>query len=166
MENLKGQAIFEFVIAAVILLSVVAVMMAFSSGEVNTFSDSFKTDKMNSKVIQITESILNLHAKYNIIEKWPVFSHSKMLAFNSTCNSAYAQLLTDLELYAIDPLGGRHNDHIMIKARDISTNANIIECGRLPIDIIERPPVYEMRRVGIDSANGHPVELEIWIWQA
>jgi len=150
------------------LFSIIIYTLSYVNGEVSFFTNSFKSDKMESKVIQVAVSLLNPHSKYTIVDEWPVINHNKMLILNTTCNDAvsgYPQLLTDLELHEIDPLGGIHNIHMKIKATEFANPDNIIiECGRLPIDLSDRPMVYEIKRIGIDSDSKNPVELKIWIW--
>ena len=166
MVKKKGQTVFEFILASIVLFSVIIYTLTYVGDDVSLFSNSFDSDRMESKIIQISESLINPYSKYSIVDEWPVFNRNKMIIFNNTCNGNYPALLNDLELYETDPLGGQHNIHLMIKA-DILAQPIIpvINCGRLPADLLERPRVFEIKRVGIDSFSGESVELKIWIWE-
>jgi len=165
MEKKKGQTVFEFILAAIVLFSIIIYTLTFVGGEVSLFSDNFDSDRMESKIIQVSESIINPHSKYSIVYEWPVFDRNKMIIFNNNCNGDYVSLLNGLGLYKTDPLGGQHNIHLMVRA-DVLTQpiTTVIECGRRPDDLVERPRVFEIKRIGIDSQTGYPVELKIWLW--
>ena len=166
MKYKKGQTVFEFILAALVLFSIIIYALSYTGDEVSFFTNNFDSDKMESKVIQLSESLLNPFSDYSIAEEWPVFNRSKMNAFNNICNNNYPTLLNDSELYETDPLGGQHNIHLMVRA-DVLTQpvTNVIDCGRRPDDLVERPKVFEIKRIGIDSQTGKPVELKIWIWE-
>jgi hypothetical protein len=164
----KGQMIFEFIIAAVVLFSIIVYTLTYVNGEVSLFSGNFRSDRMESKVIRLSESLLNPYSHHNIVDKWPILDHDKILLFNNTCNNDL-DIYNDMELYEIDPLGGRHNIHLRILATELTPPKTIIiDCGRLPIDIVDRPLVYEVKRIGIviDPLSGMqiPVEIKIWLW--
>ena len=166
MNNKKGQTVFEFILAAIVLFSIIIYTLTYVGSEVSLFTNNFNSDRMESKIIQISESLLNPYSKNNIVDKWPVFDHNKMMIFDNNCTGNYAALLNELELYETDPLGTQHNIHMRVRGEILSQPPlTIIDCGRLPIDLVNRPKVFEIKRVGIDSSNGNPVELKIWLWE-
>lgn len=166
MHKKKGQTIFEFIIACVILFSVILYTLTFVNSELEMFSGNFNSDMMNSKVVQVTESFLNPYSTYSIVDEWPVLDHNKMVVFNNNCNNdvEYVAMLNNMELYTQDPLGGKNNMHLKIIAKDLDTDTEIINCGRLPLDLVERPMVFESKRLGVDSDTNNPIELKVWIW--
>ncbi|MBN2101841.1 MAG: hypothetical protein JW716_03145 [Candidatus Aenigmarchaeota archaeon] len=166
MRSKKGQTVFEFILAAIVLFSIIIYTLTYVGGEVSLFSNSFDSDKMESKIVQVSEALLNPYSKYSISDEWPVFNRNKMIIFNNTCNGNYPTLLNDLQLYKTDPLGGQHNIHLIVKAEVLTQPiTTVIDCGRMPTDLVERPRVFEIKRMGTDSVTGLPVDLKILIWE-
>ncbi len=166
MGKKKGQTVFEFILAALVLFSIIIYTLTFVGSEVSIFTNNFDSDKTESKVIQVSEALLNPYSKYNIVDEWPIFNRNKMIMFENNCTGNYPAVLTDLQLYETDPLGFPHNIHTKIRA-DVLTSppVTVIDCGSLPGDFVNRTRVFEIKRVGIDSVTSSPVELKIWIWE-
>ncbi|NOX71867.1 MAG: hypothetical protein GXO64_04190 [Candidatus Micrarchaeota archaeon] len=165
MTEVKGQAVFEFIFAAIVLFASILYILGVLNGEIASFSQSHQADAMNSRVIELSALLASGHEKYGLADSWPVLEHAKIVDFNNNCRNNYAELLNDLQLYESDPLGGKHNIHIKINAIDTETGQMLIDCGRTPANLAERPDVYEVKRIGIDSETGNPIELTIWLWK-
>ncbi len=147
------------------LFAVIGFIVLFVKDEINVFSNNFQNEEMNSKAIQVSQAILNPHSKYNIVTKWPEYSHAKMNDFNSDCNNplTYKLIIDSYGLYKITE-GVRRDLRLKVLAIDLITGDRIIDCGSMPTDLLERPPIFEVRRIGIDSDTKNPIELKMWIW--
>jgi hypothetical protein len=161
---MKGQMIFEFVVAAMIFFGVLFYIISLLNDNVRTFStDSFE-DSMHTKVLQISEHVLHSKGNWDGVEPdiglakhWPVLSYEKIEKFSSYCDENYHSLVEMLGLvetyYAIGTL--RHNIKI-----EIDDNGNVIlNCG--PDKIPKR--YFSVRRFAV-SENNTILKIDFKIW--
>lgn len=132
----KGQAIFEFIIASLILFSVIFYTINFLSMDFNMRHERFLTDHLESNSIRVSGMLMNPDT--GIIDSWPALSQSKMNTLNTTCEMDYIGTLDDFGLR--EELPYVRYIHIKLTVTDLGSNT-YLDCGRSPPGGVETAEV-------------------------
>lgn len=104
MVRKKGQVVFEFVIAALVLFGLIFYSMNYVARDFDARHDSFRNDILESTVMRVSGYLLN--SENGIVDEWPVLSASKMdYMENNICDdfTNYEPLLQELGLKQTTP---------------------------------------------------------------
>ena len=105
-RKLKGQLVFEFMIAVVIFFGVMFYVLSYLNGTVTTYSADYSSESMESRASQIGEMLVMNRGIWSsgnpvvmgLAEEWPVLNFTKISWLNSSCNNDYAGFSTKLDV--------------------------------------------------------------------
>jgi hypothetical protein len=158
---MKGQLVFEFVIAGIIFFSVVLYAMNYLNTNVSVFRERFYADRLQSKALQISDILGNENSPLGIVERPLVFDTERIENFNSTyCGyDGYGGLREDFELVEKTAYGERlHNVNIILAT---VTGTPLLQCGYTVPAGTEKA---EVERFGILDENNELVRMKIVVW--
>jgi hypothetical protein len=127
VKSMKGQLIFEFVIAAFILFSIVLFTINNLSISMYTYHTTFVSNFMESRAMQISEVLMNDPVN-GIVSEWPLLSTQKMTAFNDTCFYNYLDVLANFSVIENYPYTNLHHMHVIVNGSD---GEMYVDCGRM-----------------------------------
>ena len=133
-KKMKGQLVFEFVIAALMLFSIIIYTINYLSINSNLYHERFLSNMLESKAVQVSEILLNDPVD-GIVDEWPLLDTVKMSAFESSCNSDYEETLRDFNLIDDFPYSELHHLSVVVNATDGQV---YVDCGRTP------PPIQNI----------------------
>lgn len=158
---MKGQFVFEFLIAGIIFFSIVLYAMNYLNVNVSDFRERFYMDKLQSKALQISDILGNDKSPLSVVESPFLFTTSRIDAFNTTyCDlGGYTRLRVDFELVEKTSYGERlHNVNIILVTAD---GTPLLQCGYTVPRGTERA---EIERFGVLKENGELVKMKIVVW--
>ena len=162
MKVVKGQFVFEFLIAGVIFFAVVLYAMNFLSANVSEFHGKFYMDKLQSKALQISCILLNEKSPMGVVESPHVFNMSKIDSFDDKyCGTTegYKSLREVLDLTEKTDYGERvHNINITLEK---ASGVPLLSCGYTAPGGVKKA---EMQRFGILNEDGSLVTLKMVVW--
>ncbi len=157
---MKGQFVFEFLIAGLIFFTIVVYTISFLNVNVSDFKSKFYHNRLQSKAIQVSEVLMGGGSYLSIAES-SEFNLAKIQEFNENyCNlseiSTYQNLVNDLHLYETT-VYGVFSDNIKIYL--FSPSETLLDCGpAIPRNVTKA----EIGRVGV--FNGEMAKLEVVVW--
>lgn len=144
---MKGQAIFEFIVAAILFFGVVFYVITFLSTTVSDYSMESKLNNMESEAFSLSEYMVNIR----LADEWPVMSYDKLQQFNQSCNNDYMGMMSELGI-------GVNRD---MKVKVTENNRTIVDCSALvKIPDVERA---EVKRYAL-SQNESIMTVTVTIW--
>ncbi|NIO22459.1 MAG: hypothetical protein GTN38_00345 [Candidatus Aenigmarchaeota archaeon] len=159
---MKGQFVFEFLIAGVIFFAIVLYAMNYLNVNVSDFKGRFYVDKLQSKALQISEILGNEKSSVGLVEGPYLFNASKIADFNTTyCidRAGYMKMREDFELTEKTEYGERmHNANITLVTE---SGIPILQCGYTIPMWTEKA---EIERFGILNENNELVTLRVIVW--
>lgn len=156
----KGQAVFEFIIASLIMFSVIFYTINFLSMDFGARHERFLTDHMESNSIRVSDLLMNPDT--GIIGSWPTLSRSKMITLENDCEQDYTGTLDDFGLR--EELPYVRYIHMKLTVTDLDSNS-YLDCGRSPPENVE---TAEVTRFAFLPSPPYPtdeiaiVELSLW----
>ncbi len=126
--NLKGQIVFEFVIASLILFSVIIYAISFIAGDFNARHGRFLSDRLESNAIRVSNLLLSDHRGIGIVDVWPNLNQVMMNDLVVKKCGDYPSLQDSLGLREESPYVTYI--HFNITVADESTT--YVNCGREP----------------------------------
>ena len=159
---MRGQFVFEFLIAGLIFFTIVVYTISYLNVNVSDFKSKFYHNRLQSKAIQISEVLMG-GGSYLSIADSSEFNLTKIQEFNITyCNlseiSTYQNLVNDLHLKE-KTVYGVFSDNIKIYLYLLSPIEILLDCGpMIPRNITKA----EVGRVGV--FNGEMAKLEVVVW--
>jgi hypothetical protein len=158
---MKGQFIFEFLIAGLIFFTVVVYTISYLNVNVSDFKNKFYYNRLQSKAIQISEVLVGGESPLSLVDG-SGFSLARIQNFNNSyCRQAedYTKLIDDLYLKERTSYGlSLEND---VKIHLSSPNEiKLLDCP----GIISRSgsPRAEIERVGV--LQGETIKLRVIVW--
>jgi len=158
---MKGQFVFEFLIAGLIFFAVVLYAMNYMNTNVSEYRGGFYTDKLQSKALQISEILGNEKSSLSLVESPFLFNVSKIEKFNATyCDyDGYTELRSAFELVEKTDYGERiHNLNITLLGE---SGESLLQCGHTISVGIEKA---EIERFGVLNENDKLVTLRVTVW--
>jgi hypothetical protein len=143
---MKGQAVFEFVVAAVIFFAIVFYMITFLDFNVLTYSEQSRLNNLEAKALEMSEYLVHVE----LAREWPVLSYSSIDGLNQSCNSDYTGVLDRFDT------GGNE-----IKIQ-------VSEGGLLLADCEEGMAVPDIQKAEVErfavSENSSIINVRVVIW--
>ena len=155
---MKGQFIFEFLVAGLIFFAIIVYTINYLSVNVSVFKTDFHQNRLQTKAFQISEILMEETPLLGLTQNG-VFSQEIINNFNNRyCDApgSYKTLTEDLHLYE-KTYFGVFTDNIKI---DLFTGTqNFIDCG--PV-ILRNVTKAEMARIGV--LGGETASLRVVVW--
>jgi hypothetical protein len=158
VREMKGQLVFEFVIAAFILFSIILFVISNLSENMNLYHVNFISNFLESRALQISEILLNDPVN-GIVDEWPVLNEQKMASFNASCNDDYINMLVNFSMIEDMPYPNLHHMHVLVNATD---GQEFINCGRTPPANITKATVTRFGFVPPSPGKIALVEVIVW----
>jgi len=163
---MKGQLIFEFLIAGFLFFAIVLYAINYMNVNVTDFKGKFYQNRLQSRAVQISEILMGGTSSMSLMDN-SEFNITKIQKFNSTYCSFenYNKLVNDLYLYettgfAILP------DNARIELASIQSGL-LLACGpNFPRDALTGTAKAEIGRFGV-MQNGsvkETVKLMVVVW--
>lgn len=160
-NKMKGQLVFEFMIAVVVFFGVVVYVLNYLNGNVSAYSADSLSESRQSKASQIGELLVlnkgnwagGIPAVVGLSEEWPVLNYSKIMWMNASCNSDYHGFM--------DKLGVPYRNGLKIMVMD--------EQGGYLADCMWGKPVpanmakAEAKRYGLNQ-TGSVLAVSVYVW--
>lgn len=156
---MKGQAVFEFIVAAVLFFALVFYVLNFMNMTVSGYSRDARLSQLESRALAVSDYLVHV----NLTKEWPVLSYEKMAQFDSTCNDEdkYVKMLEKYDMYTSSIPG----TDIVIAGR-MKVRAG--EKGRKLIDCKQGTAPPEVQRAEAEryalSENGSLVNISVVVW--
>jgi len=164
MDKMKGQLVFEFVIAIFILFGIIIYAIDYLSTNMNTYHARFLSNFLESRAIQISEVLLNDPVN-GIVSEWPLLDKTKMQDFNHTCYYNYLDVLYNFSMIEDLPYTQLYHMHVQVNSTD---GYEYVVCGRTPPEnitiwhhIASRATVT---RFGFVPADNKIATIEVVVW--
>jgi len=169
LVKMKGQMIFEFIIAAVMFFSIVFYVLNYLNVEVGGYSSDYFVNELENKAVQISELLMhnpgiwytddNTADVIGLSGRYPVINVTKAAMLDTYCNSNYGDFLDKLDMGLSTPYGGKlMNTMIILNKTNVEDNP-LIECRYEP----ENVTFVRVERFGI-TEEGDVVKLTIGVW--
>ena len=128
---MKGQLVFEFVIAALMLFAIIIYTINYLSINSNLYHERFLSNILESKAMQVSEILMN-DPNNGIIEQWPILDMVKMTSFENDCDTDYVGMLQDFSMIDNEPYTELHHMSVVVNSSD---GTLYLDCGRSPPSI-------------------------------
>jgi hypothetical protein len=155
----KGQAVFEFVLAALILFSIVIYVITYLSNSFNLHHNAFESNRLEGNAMRIADYLLSDRVG-GIAYEWPLLSKSLMASLNSTCNDTagegYFDVLERMNLIEEEPYVYYTHMKIMAVGKD---GKIYIDCGRTPSEKAKNAVVT---RYGVVEDQITKINITVW----
>jgi hypothetical protein len=167
---MKGQMVFEFVIAAVVFFGIVLYVINYLNTEMVTYSSDYFTNELESKAVQISELLVHNPGEWESLpvgnawvlglaaEEWPVLDDEKISNLGLLCKEDYDGVLELLDMEVSTPYG-RRLMKAMINITEVGTESVIMECGYEPVDVT----FVSINRFAV-TENGKTVKMAVAVW--
>jgi hypothetical protein len=162
-SRMKGQFIFEFLIAGFIFFGIIIFSINYLNTNVNEFKASYLKDELAGKAVWISQMLTTeatTSSNLSLVERWPYFSMEKIAIFNETyCapGGGFQRLKSGLNVeketeYTTKPLAVR----IILNSRSAS-----MVCEDSSRGLSDIAYTADVRRVGV--LNGEYAMLDIFV---
>ncbi len=157
---MKGQAVFEFVIAAILFFAIVFYIFNQVNGTVYAYQNERNINSLEAAAMRISELLVHTKGVWSsgiplspgLEEDWPVLNTTKILRLNSSCNSDYEGLA---RMLGIDP--ERNSLDIIIT----EFNGNVLaDCPKTLPDGI---PYAHARRTALSESKSL-LRVDVFVW--
>jgi hypothetical protein len=161
MGKKKGQLVFEFLMAVLILFGIIIYTVNFLFANMNLYHSQFMSNFLESKALQISEVLMN-DPTMGFVSAWPHLDTGKISDFDlNYCQSGdpdpyLFKLLPDYELFEPVPYFRYHHVRITVE----SPTSTLLDCGRTPPGKVSKSRVT---RFGyLPSAEIANVTVIVW----
>ena len=162
---MKGQLVFEFVIATLFFLAIVMYTISYLNTTVFAFSENHYSSMLENKAWQISETLVTgrgiwsgspmVPEELGLAEDWPVLNSSKMDRLNTWCGTRLSEMAALLD---VDP--EFHGTSIEIYRKTTTGEENVLRCGSLPTRI----PNAMVTRFGVRDTDSSLLKVMVWYW--
>jgi len=160
---MKGQLVFEFIVAVLIFFGIVFYAINYLSWTVSGYSSDFSAENMESEASQIGELLVLNKGNWSggnpvtlgLAQEWPVLNSTKISWLNASCNtlpSGYAKIMENLDVHP------RYRMKITIR----NETAFLVDCG-LGAPISGNVTKAETKRYAL-SESGSVLVVYVTIW--
>ncbi len=148
---MKGQAVFEFVVAAVLFFAIVFYMINFLNVSVSAYGLTSRLNDMESRAVGISDYLVRV----NLTKKWPVLSYDRIKHLNDVCNQGIDNYFKLAALFDVDTSRGGG-----MKIR-INNGTDILDCSdEVPVKGLQRA---EIKRFAL-SENNKILNISVMVW--
>jgi hypothetical protein len=163
--RMKAQAVFEFIIASMILFSIIIYTISYLSSSFAMHHGIAGTADLEAKAMRISD-ILASDNKIGIFSTWPNLSVSKMNILHTTCNDAtgdgYFRTIGRFGLNESSPSSKYNRLQIMVVGADKYVYVN---CGRVPVGKVASGYVTRFGFVpGAAPGSGQLAQINVSVW--
>jgi hypothetical protein len=164
---MKGQLVFEFVVAALFFLAIIIYTINYLNSTVFLYTSDYYENSLESKAWQISEILVRNEGIWagsnenqmtpsviGLAENWPVLNESKINSLNWYCSNFKDDTMW---LLNIDP--NNHGAVLEINKSISGTDIPMLVCGDLPRGIQNA----KLSRFGI-SEDGNLLKVRVWYW--
>jgi hypothetical protein len=162
---MKGQLVFEFVVAALFFLAIIIYTINYLNSTVFLYTSDYYENSLESKAWQVSEILVRIKGEWtgdppmvpNVIglaEDWPVLDESKIDGLNWYCSNYRDDTM---QLLNIDP--NIHGARLEINKTVSGGEVSLLVCGKLPRGIQNA----KISRFGI-SEDGSLLKVLVWYW--
>jgi hypothetical protein len=161
--SLKGQMIFEFVVAAILFIGIVFYIMTVLNGSINSQVMGFQRNHLQSEALRVSEVLLHSPGVWEegqmvspgIESSWPTIDDSKLAGLASYCaDSANLARMTMLL-----GLGGTRGESERLLLRMSDAKSTFLNCGFGT----QYGDMGYAQRIAFSPSHG-PVRLEVYVW--
>jgi len=155
---MKGQFIFEFLVAGLIFFMVIVYTINYMNVNVSEFKNNFYYDRLQVKAMQVSEVLMSGSSGLGLAGN-SGFNLTRIQEFDQAyCDiTNYRNLVGDLHLYENTKFGAFPND-IRISITN-STGNNVLECGLNQPRNVTRA---EITRFGILGSDIAKLSVSVW----
>jgi hypothetical protein len=156
---MKGQLIFEFIVAGLIFFAIVLYSINFLNANMSDFREKFYQNKLQGKAFQVSEILIAGESGLGIADGG-IFNQSKIAVFNATfCgDSNYKALAEAFYMYETTNFGILPNN-LRIDLSVPATGVVLLDCGpRIPRGNAKA----EIGRVGLYQGNIAKLGVTVW----
>lgn len=161
----KGQAVFEFIIASMILFSIIIYTISYLSSSFATHHGIASTADLEAKALRVSDMLASDNS-IGIFSAWPNLSLSKMAGLHSYCgdepNDGYFRTIGRFGLNESSPSTKSNRLQIMVTGIDKTVYVN---CGRTPVG--KTPSGYVTRFgfvPGPAPGSGQLALINVTVW--
>lgn len=157
--SMKGQMVFEFIVAAMVFFIIVVYVINFWNAKVGDFTKDSRDIDMETGAGQISELLVKEQGLWDgrtprIVgiasdNGWPEMNITRIEYLKDYCTTDYEDLKNKLEL------GGGSGDFNLL----IKTAAGEFGCGPSVPSVSN----IRVRRIGMDS-DKRPLVVDLWLW--
>jgi len=156
----KGQMVFEFIVAAILFISIVVFVLNILNVNVSIFSGGYYVYALENKVLAASEALVKTSGGVGFADEWPVLDGGKIDSFVSNCTSGYASVLSRLSLVDNPAFGRPYRLRVEID-KDGWGAPKVCEQyvdGVKPGNVTSA----HVRRFGV--VEGEIVSVDVWVW--
>ncbi|MFH0956715.1 MAG: hypothetical protein V1813_02535 [Candidatus Aenigmatarchaeota archaeon] len=156
---MKAQAVFEFIIASLIMFSIVIYTISYLSSSFATHHDISKNADLQSKAMRVSDMLTGGNDA-GIFSEWPNLDTAKMQQLNDSCagNDGYFNTLDRLGLNESYPTIKYNRLQILASGEDGTV---YIKCGRTPV---EEAASGKVMRFGYVPDDGVLANITVTVW--
>lgn len=160
---MKGQMVYEFVIASLFFFGIMLYTINFLNMNVSAFSETHDDDIYKSRAWQISEVVLrdrgewsgSVPGKIGLAQNWPVLNESNLNDFHTWCQGR------EEEMYSLLDADPHYNGfNIEVFNQTAAGEDLIVSCGKNP-DIVKKADVLRIA-VGDKTRNLYRVIVTYW----
>lgn len=164
---MKGQAIFEFIVAAVLFFGIIFYVINYLNFQMSAFSNDYFNNELENKAVQISELLVHNPGVWHVdgtpdvvglSDRWPVLNNSKVNMLDEYCGVSYTQLMEKLDMETTFPYS-RRLMKAMIEINETGTNRNLLRCGTEPENIT----VIKVSRYCV-TESGSVARMYVAVW--
>ena len=166
---MKGQMIFEFMVAAVIFIGIVLYIIMYMSGSMGTFSSDYRSNFLESKAVQISEILAHSPGVWvdgepvqmGLATEWPELDKAKVELLQAYCPGHAGELREMLDLVERETF--LVGETPVERSYDVWINVSgQLDCSTTVIPAGE-PKGAHMRRYAVLD-DGEAVTLDVWVY--
>ncbi len=162
---MKGQIIFQFIIAAVIFFSIVLFIITYLNSTVSAFGNDAFADALQAKAAQISEVLVKNPGVWNgstpaalgIAAGWPVLNQTKMELLGKYCSSDFEGLRRLLGLD--ERVSDFSEKELTAGIKIFRDNIGVLDCGPDP----PSARTGSVKRFAV-SEDGRLLSIEVFMW--
>ncbi len=164
-SGMRGQLIFEFVIATLFFLAIVMYTISYLNITVFAFSESHQNSMIRNNAWQISELLVKGQGVWSgsplepmelgIAESWPVMNHTRITALDAWCGTRLGEMAALLD---VDP--EIHGTSIKVYRKTASGEESLADCGSPP----NSRPNTMVTRFGVLDTDSSLVRIVVWYW--
>ena len=165
---MKGQLVFEFVVATLFFLAIVMYTISYLNTTVFAFSESHYSSMLENNAWQVSEALVTgkgvwsdddppnmIPEELGIAQDWPILNNSKITSLDNWCVGRLGEMAALLD---VDP--EFHGISIEIYRKTPTGEENILDCGSPPTRI----PNAMVTRFGVRDTDNNLLKVMVWYW--
>lgn len=169
---MKGQAVFEFVIASIMFFGIMVFIIMSMGNVFGSFTGEYYSNVLQGQAVAVSELILKTPGNWSgetplsvgLSEGWPVLNSTRIAYLNALCNSDYTKTLDMLDIesksFTIQESGFNRSYNMNMTIINMTSNKVILDCGK---EISLRAEKGGIKRFGVSNTSDVLV-FELWLW--